>query len=243
MHPRRALAAAAAAVIVPLLTAAVPPPRHAAAPPADRAPVCGAPAATGFPIDSRLYGGPTGYSTGVLADGFALELRNTTADVCRDVHPLIILVDRDGRLTPRHFTLRYAPSGEPWRTVPFETTDRGENIGIPDGEDAPGLTVPAGAAVTVRLRLWFAPGAPAGPVVASATTMQRRGEDGSWVGESNHYAFEVVPPPPVLADTGAGGRARAALAATGAAAGLLVAAGAAMVAGARRHAPRRRSTP
>lgn len=233
MHPRRALVLAVAAATVPLLTAVAPSPVTAPAPPADRAPVCGAPADTGFPIDSRLYGGPTGYSTGLYASGFALDLRNTTKADCREVHPLVILVDRDGTLTPRQFTLRYALPGEDWRTVPFETTDHGEAIGIPGGENGPGLTIPAGRTLTVRLRLWFAPDAPPGPVVASATTMQRRGADGAWVGESNHYAFDVVPPPPVLADTGVA--VRPGIFVAGVLGALLVAAGGVLVGAAARR--------
>jgi len=237
MHLRNALAAAAVTAALPLLAAAAPA-DPAPAPPADRAPACGSPAATGFPIASRLHGGPEAYNTGVVAADFALDLHNTTAGACRDVHPLLIVVGRSRRLTPAHFTLRYAPPGGPWRTVPFETTDRAENIGIPGGEDGPGLTIAPGGTVTLRLRLFFAPGAPAGPVVASATTMQRRGTDGSWVGESGHYGFDVVPPPPVLADTGAPVRPRrAALLATGSVAGGLVLLGSALVALARRRPP------
>ncbi|MDI5972493.1 hypothetical protein POF50_024660 [Streptomyces sp. SL13] len=238
MHPRRALALAATAVIaatVPLLSAAAPAPGNSAAPPADRAPVCGNPAARGFPIDSRLHDGPSGYAPGLEADGFALDLTNTTDGACRDVHPLVILVDRDGTLTGDQFTLRYRPPGGDWRAVPFESTDRGEFVGIPGGQNGPGLTIPAGATVTVRLQLWFAPSAPADRVVASATTMQRRGQDGSWVAESNHYPFDIVPAPPTLADTGAGaGRPDGALFATGAAAAALIALGTALVVGARR---------
>jgi hypothetical protein len=208
MSLRAALAVSSsfALAVLPAATAAaashVPPPGNAAAPPADLAPVCGSPAASGFPIDSRLRGGPSGYPAGLLSSGFSLDLHNTTGSPCTDVHPLIILVDRDGRLTPRQFSLRYEFPGVPWRTVPIETTDRGENIGIPGGTDGPGLTLPPGATVTVRLRLWFAPDAPAERVVASATTMQRRGDDGMWIAESNHYAFDVVPPP-ATADPGA----------------------------------------
>lgn len=240
MHPRRVLALAATTVIVPLLTAAVPAPaapapRNAAAPPADHAPVCGDPGAAGFPINSRLRGGPSGYAPGLTADGFALDLTNTTHAACRAVHPLVILVDRDGTLTPDRFTLRYRTAGGDWQAVPFESTGQGEFIGIPGGQDGPGLTVPAGRTVTLGLQLWFAPGTLADRVVASATTMQRRGGDGSWVAESNHYTFDIVPAPPTLADTGAAGaRPDGALFATGAAAAALVALGAALVIGARR---------
>lgn len=240
MHLRRAVVPLASAALLPLLTAAAPPPGNAAAPPADLAPVCGSPAATGFPIHSLLRGGPSGYPPGLVSSPFRLDLHNTTDTACHDVHPLIILVDRDGRLTPNQFSLRYALPGGDWRTVPFETTDQGENIGIPGGQNGAGLTVPAGRTVTVRLQLWFAPDLPAERVVASATTMQRRGDDGSWVAESNHYAFDIVPPPAVLADTGSAARVHAALARTGALAGALIALGALLVARARRRTPFRR---
>ncbi len=244
MHLRAAVvlaaSAASAALLAPQAAATAPPPANAAAPPADRAPVCGSSAQAGFPINSRLFGGPSGYPPGLVSSPFSLELTNTTSGDCRDVHPLVILVDRDGRLTPRQFALRYAPPGGGWRAVPFQTTDRRENIGIPGGQNGPGLTVPAGRSVTVRLQLWFAPGTPADRVVLSATTMQRRGADGAWVAESNHYAFDVVPPPPVLADTGATARDRAVPAGLAGLAAGLVALGAALVAAARRRGPARR---
>ncbi len=235
MHPRHALALTVTAVTVALLVAAGPAAAHDAAPPADRAPQCGSPAATGFPIASRLTGGPSGYAPGLMTDGFDLTLTNRTDSACRDVHPLLILVDRDRALTADRVGLRYREPGGDWRAVPFETTGRGELIGIPGGPDGPGLTLPAGRTVTVPMRLWFAPGMPTDHAVASATTMQRRGDDGSWVAESNHYAFDVVTAPPTLADTGV--RARrddGALFAAGATAAAMIALGAALMAAARR---------
>ncbi|MBY8887941.1 hypothetical protein K7472_24320 [Streptomyces sp. PTM05] len=232
------LALAPVAVAGPVAAATVP--GHAAAPPADGAPLCGDPAATGFPIASRLYGGPDAYTAGDDPSSFSLELRNTTDAACRDVHPLVLLVDRYRTLTPGGFRLEYARAGT-WSAVPFETTDHAENIGIPGGENGPGYTLPAGATVTVPLRLRFLDDAPADQVVVSATAMQRRGADGAWVGESNHYTLDVLRPAPELAATG--GRDRrvppAALWTVGLLSVALVTIGAALVAASRRNPMRR----
>ncbi|MCQ4083802.1 hypothetical protein NGB36_25215 [Streptomyces sp. RB6PN25] len=199
------------------------------------APRCGAPAARTFPIDARLTGGPATYTAGGAAQSFSLQLRNTTQAECRDVHPLVVIVDGNRTLTPGRFSLECAWSAAgPWRSVPFETTDHAENIGLPGGEGGPGLAVPARGTVTVMLRLRFAGHAAPDRVVASATTMQRRGNDGAWVGESNHYTFDVVAPRPALAVTGPAARRRRQAAVLGSAAAVLVLVGAALVVVARR---------
>ncbi|AEW94275.1 MULTISPECIES: hypothetical protein [Streptomycetaceae] len=177
------------------------------APPPDPAvtpPVCGDPAATEFPVVARLDGGPVAYVPGERARGFTLTLRNTTGDECREVHPVIVLVDAERKLTPGRIALEWRrPGGAGWQPVAFEGTEHAENVGLAGGENGPGLTVPAHATVTVPLRLRFTDGTAAPDrVVASATTMQRRGGGGAWVGESNHYAFDLVPPRPQLAATG-----------------------------------------
>ncbi|MEU1627294.1 hypothetical protein ABZ746_18600 [Streptomyces sp. NPDC020096] len=240
--PIRSALAIGAAAIVALLGAADASAAAAGwrdphpAPPTDGAPACGRAADTGFPIRTRLYGGPDTYTPGGTARTFFLDLRNTTAGDCHQVHPLVLLVDRDRQLTPHRMSLRYAPPGtRSWRTVPFETTDHAENIGLPGGENGPGLTVPAGRTVTMRLRLRFAPGTPPDRVVVSATTMQRRGGGGAWVGESNHYAFAIGRPRPMLAETGLRHPSR--VRDTGSAAFAMLLVGAALMAGARRGAP------
>lgn len=239
MHLRRALALGAAATVLPLLTA-VP----AAA---GTRPACGDPAATAFPLRGRLSGGPLAYRPGGEGHTFTLELTNTTAQDCRAVHPLMVVVDRGRMLTPRQMRLDFAdPASGAWRPVDFETSDDNEKIGLPGGEGGAGFTVPARGSLTVRLRLAFTADAPRDRVVVSATTMQRRGGDGAWVGESNHYAFDIggsgapgaaVAAPAQLAATGA---RQDVLAALGGIAAVLTLGGTALVVAARRRAGRPR---
>lgn len=237
MQPRDVLALAALAVLLPLSPAAAAAPGAAPAPPADPATVCGAPGDTGTPVEARLRGGPPRYRAGGDPGGFALDLRNTTRGPCHAVRPLLILAGRAAPLAPDRFTLEYRPPAGKWRTVPFEATGRGEDVGIAGGR---GLTLPAGRTATVRLRLRFAPAAPPGRVVVSATAMRWRGVDGSWGGASNPYPVDVGPPSPVLADTGPAGPAHGAVLTVGAVAAALTVAGAALLAaGSRRRPPRR----
>lgn len=237
----RSVHLAPAAAIVPFAMAWFLPPVAAAAqadphpdpaPPADRAaapPACGDPSAAAFPIRPRLDGGSAAY----VADGrprqFLLTLSNDAAVACEQIHPVVVLVDRDRKLTPDQIELAWrGPRDRAWRPVALEGTDHAENVGLPGGEDGPGVTVPAHGSVTLRMRMRLAPGATAPDrVVASATMMQRRGARGMWVGESNHFAFDVLPAPPELAATGP--RAARPLAAACA----LLAMGAALVVGSR----------
>ena len=239
MHLRRVLALGAAATVLPLLPAA---PAMAAG----TRPACGDPAATAFPLRGRLSGGPLAYRPGGAGHTFTLELTNTTAQDCRAVHPLVVVVDRGRMLTPRQMRLDFAdPASGAWRTVDFETSDDNEKIGLPGGEGGTGFTVPAHGSLTVRLRLAFTPDAPRDRVVVSATTMQRRGDDGAWIGESNHYAFDIggagagqaAGAPAQLAATGA---RQDVLAALGGIAAALMLGGAALVAAARGRAGRPR---
>ncbi|MEU6342286.1 hypothetical protein ABZ883_15255 [Streptomyces sp. NPDC046977] len=158
-----------------------------------------------FPVRARLKDGPPAFVAGAAAREFRVELENTTGRARRDVHPVIVLVDRDRKLTARQVRLEYrAPatggakgagrSGEArWRPVPVAHTGNDENIAVV-GEHDPGVVLPARRTVRVALRLRFTPDAPPGPVAASATVVQRRGADGDWVGESAPYRFTVVPP-------------------------------------------------
>ncbi|MEU4210482.1 hypothetical protein AB0F13_10895 [Streptomyces sp. NPDC026206] len=226
-------------------------------------PHCGDPRSAEFPITSRLSGGPGTYERGGAPRMWRLELRNVTAAECRAVHPVAVLADKGRALEPGHFHLDfYDPGSSRWLPVEFERTEEAENVGVLDGrsDDSPGFpgfVVPPHGAVTVPLRLTFTDKAPEGPVTANVTAVQKRGEDGAWVGESGDYTFAVeheapsprpgrtgrtgraVPGedlPPVLADTGDA----LPLLGMGAAACALLAGGAVLVIGARRPARRRR---
>ncbi|WP_053161415.1 hypothetical protein [Streptomyces caatingaensis] len=195
---------------------------------ADRPP-CGDPGSRDFPIVSRLSGGPAVYERGADGPAWELDLRNVTGVGCRAVHPVVVLADRGRALRPQDVRMSfYDREGARWRPVRFERTEEAENVGVLDGRspDFHGFDVPAHRSVVVPLRLGFAEGAPEGTVTANVAAVQRRGEDGAWVGESEDYTFVVgsppaggpaVPgptpraglpaggPPPVLADTGVRG--------------------------------------
>ncbi|MEU4095009.1 hypothetical protein [Streptomyces sp. NPDC026673] len=156
-----------------------------------------------FPVTARLVGGPHAYTAGAGAREFRVELANRSREPLRDVHPVLVFVDRGRKLTADQILLEYevttarSAGGEQdraWRPVSVEHTDNDENIAVVGGENGPGTTLPPGRAVAIALRLRFTARTPAGRVRASATIMERRGRDGDWVGESAGYDFDVVPP-------------------------------------------------
>ncbi|GAA2367157.1 hypothetical protein [Streptomyces cuspidosporus] len=169
---------------------------HAAAAEPGSVPSCGRRGSSEFPIDARLYGGPKRYPPGGGWRAWHLELRNTTRAECRAIHPIAILVDRGRALRPGHIRMEFLdpygenPDGGTWRPVSFETTDEHENIGV-FGDPFPGFTVPARGRVEVAVRTRFTDSAPTGPVTANVITMQRRADDGDWVGQSDDYDFRV----------------------------------------------------
>lgn len=158
-----------------------------------------------FPVRARLQDGPRSFVAGAAAREFRVELENTTRQARRNVHPVIVFVDRDRKLTARHIRLEYKElttggtkgagrSGAPrWRPVPVVHTDNDENVAVV-GEHDPGAVLPARRTVRISLRLRFTADAPPEPVAASATVVQRRGADGDWVGESAPYRFSITPP-------------------------------------------------
>ncbi|WP_446042293.1 hypothetical protein, partial [Streptomyces sp. SID1121] len=162
----------------------------AAAPQADRQPRCGKASDPDFPIDTRIHGGPRSYRPGDGAGTWYLDLTNTTADACHDIHPVIVLVDRARILKPSQVKLQMSEGGGRWRTLSLERSDEDETLGILD-DGSPGFAVPAGRTVTVRARLTFAKGTRANTIEINSATVQRRGDDGDWVGKSNSYRFSV----------------------------------------------------
>ncbi|WP_351237268.1 hypothetical protein [Streptomyces sp. NPDC002133] len=195
---RKALALSlAAAVIAPLGPAGPTPAAHGAEPP--QLPVCGEVRVTGFPIATRIQGGPAAYRAGSGAGEFSVQLVNTTAEPCRNVHPVVVLVGRDHVLTPTRIRMEfYDAGGRTWRPVTFEQTDRGETVGAFGGARSrdggfAGFTVPGRAGVTIPVRLGFpAADTLADSVVANAAVVQRRGADGDWVGQSGDYTFSLL---------------------------------------------------
>jgi clumping factor A len=184
----RAALPAAALALAPALYGLGP---HAAA--AEPAPACGDETASDFPIETRLRGGPDHYARGGRWQQWHLELRNTTDTGCRAIHPVAVLVDQGHALRPRQIQFEFLDpnaDGGTWRAVSFETTDEDENIGVFE-KDFKGFTVAAGKTVDVQIRSRFTTDAPLGPVTANAIAVQRRADDGGWVGQSNAYAFRI----------------------------------------------------
>ncbi|MGW7362352.1 hypothetical protein ACWGI8_02750 [Streptomyces sp. NPDC054841] len=215
MRLRTALAAGAAtAAIAPAVLAgpasandAEPMPPEPAAPrsagalpepggaPVDQQPACGDVLAPAFPVATRILAGPAEYRAGSAAGEFSIELTNTTAGACKNIHPVVVLAGRDQALTPDRIRMEYFDQSPGiWRPVTFEWTDQGEAVGALGAEPGgfAGFALPARGTVTVRVRLAFPAGAVADSVVANAAVVQRRGADGDWVGESNDYRFSLL---------------------------------------------------
>lgn len=198
---------------------------------------CGDGKAAAFPIGARIRGGPAVYRTGGGPQSWYLDLTNTTASVCTAIHPVVVFTGKDRTLRPAHLRMEFdAPGGT--FPVSLEGTDRDEIVAVFDGGDAfPGFTVGAGGTLTVKVGLAFAPDAPTGEVLADAALVQRKGDDGDWVGEAGGYRFTVEGPQGdgsteagALAYTGPRDRAYGA----GAAAAVAVVAGGGLLLAARR---------
>ncbi|OKK19666.1 hypothetical protein AMK16_16505 [Streptomyces sp. CB00455] len=155
---------------------------------------CGDGKSNAFPIGARIRGGPAVYRTGGDPQTWYLDLTNTTGSVCTAIHPVVVLTDKARALRPAHLRMEF---GAPGGTLPvsLERSDRDEIIAIFDGGgDFPGFTVAAGGSLTVKVGLAFAPEAPTGEVVADAALVQRKGDDGDWIGEAGGYRFSVEGP-------------------------------------------------
>ncbi|MFF0507165.1 peptidase [Streptomyces fimicarius] len=219
LREARALAALglAAGITVPAAllgvpqAAALPAAPAAASLAADEQPGCGDPAAKEFPIEARIQGAPDRYASGGGYGTWFLDLTNTTDTSCQALHPVLVLADRDRRLTSDQIQLEFSEPGSPGteHRVTWESTDRDEQIGVfgeegeqgGQGDPFLGFTVPAGETVSVRVRMAFTSDTAPGPVTAHAAVVQRRHqdktkgggrEDGEWVGESEKYPFVIV---------------------------------------------------
>lgn len=176
---------AAAAVVVP---AVVPASAHAAS--ADTTPSCVAADARSFPLATRIRGGPTSYEAGGGYGTWYIDLTNTTGRTCAGIHPVVVLVDDKRALRPGQPQLDFY-DGPRARSVTFESTDEQELVGVLDGAGFAGFTVPPGRTVSVRVRLALTSDTASDQVTANAAVVQRRGQDGDWVGQSNAYRFGI----------------------------------------------------
>ncbi|MFF2508317.1 hypothetical protein ACFVTY_33880 [Streptomyces sp. NPDC058067] len=190
MRPRIPLAATAVALTSLAIggyVIAAEPDRAEAAP---REPTCVAPRRADFPIRTRIHPGPATYRPGGGFRSWSLDLTNTTDAECAGIHPVLVLVDEKRTLAPRQIRLEFS-DGTRSHPVRFERTDRDENIGVFD-DGFPGFRVGPGETVTVEARLTFTSDARPNTVVANAAVVQRRDDDGEWVGQSGDYRFRLT---------------------------------------------------
>ncbi|MET8025068.1 hypothetical protein [Streptomyces avermitilis] len=181
-----ALVSAASSPAAPSPTA----PSPVAPLPADRSPTCTTPVVGAFPLATRIHGGPGSYEAGGAEGTWFIDLKNTTAHPCGNIHPVVVLVDEKRVLTVTQPRLEFFEGARP-HPVTFERTDQDELVGVFD-DGFPGFTVAPGRTLTVKVRLTVAAGTVPDAVVANAAIVQRRGADGDWVGQSNDYRFKVV---------------------------------------------------
>lgn len=176
-------------------------------------PTCAEPGGGEFPVRTRIHGGPAEYDAGGGFRTWYIDLTNTTDATCGNIHPVVVLVDGKRALRPEQPRLEFY-DGERPRPVGFERTEQDENIGVlgapasradrseadgsevdgAEAEEAPflGFTVAPGATVSVKVRLAVTSDAVANDVVAHAAVVQRQGDDGDWVGQSNDYRFRIL---------------------------------------------------
>ncbi|MFI6417733.1 hypothetical protein ACIBG6_10050 [Streptomyces sp. NPDC050842] len=177
-------------------------PAPVAPPPDPPAPSCGTAADGGFPLATRIHGGPDDYAAGGPLRAWKLDLTNTTDTSCTGVHPVLVLADsdRDRALRPAQIRFEFYDEGSArWWPVVFETTEAAENVGV--FADFGGFAVPAGRTLTVPVRLAFREDTAPDEVVVSAAVVQRRGADGDWVGASGDYRLTVGPVAPDASGT------------------------------------------
>ncbi|WP_305965168.1 hypothetical protein [Streptomyces sp. IMTB 2501] len=179
------LCLAAAAVTVTVLVPVSPAAARAGAPPS-----CVGADPRAFPLSARIRGGPASYEPGGGYGTWYVDLTNSTRRTCAGIHPVIVLVDDKRALRPDQPQLDFF-DGSRARPVKFEGTDEQELIGVLDAAGFDGFAVPPGGTVSVRVRLALPADAVTERVTVNAAVVQRRGDDGDWVGESNPYRFGI----------------------------------------------------
>ncbi|QIP86331.1 hypothetical protein GLX30_22480 [Streptomyces sp. Tu 2975] len=159
--------------------------------PADHARTCGKASDPVFPIRTRIHGGPATVRVGSGFHSWSVDLTNSTRETCHRIHPVLVLTAQDRGLTEDRVTLEfYDEDADRWRPVVLEETSEDEIVGVFDGFQ--GFVVPAGGTVTVRTRLSLDAGTPSNTVTVNAAVVQRKGDDGDWVGASGDERFTVV---------------------------------------------------
>ncbi|MEU9924490.1 hypothetical protein AB0H51_24910 [Streptomyces griseoluteus] len=143
-----------------------------------------------FPLGTRIHGGPDTYRAGGEPGTWYIDLVNIGSQTCAGVHPVVVLVDDERLLRPSQAKLDFY-DGRKRRPVRLESTDHQELVGVVGADGFAGYTVAPGRTVTVRLRLMITAEAYADHVTAKVALVQRRGQDGEWVGESEDYVFDI----------------------------------------------------
>ncbi|SDK67140.1 hypothetical protein [Streptomyces indicus] len=197
-----------------------------------------------FPIESTIQPGPKTYHPGGGFENWSVTLTNTSDDTCRNIHPLVVFLDRDRDLQSSQAEFEFRTPDGKWHPVPFERTDVDEHVGVFD-DGFGGFSIPAGESVTVPVRLRFTADTQPNRVTASLAVVQRQDDDGEWVGESEDYVFTiagssergVAKTPEELAETGRG--SDESLLGLGVTAGAFLLGGGALVVGSRRLIRRR----
>ena len=180
--------------------ALAPTPAQAHSSPSSISSPCAASGERGFPLTTRVHGGPNAYEAGGGYGTWYLDLTNKTTRTCGNIHPVIVLVDGERALGPAQPRLEfYEGDGDGDRPHPvrFEQTDADELVGVLADERGgfPGFTVGPGRTLTVKVRLAITSDAVANEVTANAAVVQRQDDDGEWVGQSNDYRFTIEADP------------------------------------------------
>ena len=148
-----------------------------------------------LPAHHPLHGGPDSYRPGGGFGAWYLDLTNTTRRTCDGVHPVVVLVDAGHQLKPDQPRLEFYADGRA-HPVRFETTDEDELVGVFADERGRSFAGSGNRTLTVKLRLALAPDTAPNVVTANAAVVQRHGDDGDWVGQSNDYRFAIGTDPP-----------------------------------------------
>ncbi|MEU6368413.1 hypothetical protein ABZ876_22380 [Streptomyces sp. NPDC046931] len=156
---------------------------------ADARPSCSGASGHDFPLTTRIHGGPGSYKPGGADHTWFIDLNNPTEQSCENIHPVVVLADRQRMLRDAETKLEFFWDGR-WRPVTFTHTDRQELAG-PFDDGFPGFTVAPHRKVTVKVRLAVTAKARPNDVMLKAAIVRKDGNDGDWVGESNGYWFQI----------------------------------------------------
>ncbi|MFJ5529266.1 hypothetical protein [Streptomyces sp. NPDC093261] len=150
---------------------------------------CSGRAGHAFPITTRIHGGPGSYKPGGDDQTWFIDLDNTTAESCKNIHPVVVLVDSRRTLRKTEPKLEFY-GGDRWHKVTFTRTDRRELVGAFD-DGFRGFTVAPRRTLAVKVRLAITDKAEPNDVVAKAAVAQKKGDYGDWAGESDDYWFQI----------------------------------------------------